>query len=354
MKNWLKFILLLILVTFIYRDSFTARFFQDDKLNIELAASRNFLAVIPGANHFRPVSVQGFYTLGKLVSPGNPLGYHLLEFIFFAATLFLVFQTAKFITNNQKQPLIITFLYATNISLFANFYWIANSQFVLGGFFFFLSFLLFYSKKYFWLAVPVFLLGLASNEQIISAVLVLPVISYFFKKPFSKYIYAALLALAVFWIGLKVFVFGMPTTTDYAVSLNPVTALATFRWYVLRALNLPEGVKLTADWTMAGAWLVFLLSLIRGKINWKMILVGVFWFVATLGIFIFLPNHMSAHYLTVALFGSSLIISELLPKKKIFLVVALVLYLFLTIRGLNFLTQTHWIILKNTGPIGQF
>lgn len=354
MKSWLKFLLLLGLVAFIYRDSFTSRFFQDDKLNIDLAASRDFFAVIPGANHFRPVSVQGFYFLGALVSGNNPLGYHLLAFVIFAGTLVLVYKTALLLTKNPQQSGIITFLYATNISLFANFFWIANSQFVIGGFFFFLSTLAFYHKKFSWLALPVFLLGLAGNEQILSLVLVLPLISVLLKKPFPKYIYAALMALAVFWVGLKIFVFGMPTTADYAVNLNPITAIQTFRWYVLRALNLPEGVRFTTDWIFTGAWILFLLSLVRKKVNRKMITVGAFWFVATLGIFIFLPNHMSAHYLTVALFGSSLIISELLPKKNIFLAVVLALYLFLTVRGLDFLAKTHWIILKNTGPVGQF
>lgn len=354
MKSWPKFFLLLLLVGLIYRDSFTARFFQDDKLNLELAATKNFLAVIPGANHFRPVSVQGFYFLGETLFGYDPLGYHLLGFGIFSATLFLVFQTAKLITNNQKQSLIITFLYATNISLFANFFWIANSQFVIGGFFFFLSLLLFYSKKIAWLTAPMFLLGLASNEQILSLVFVLPVLSFLFKKPFPKYVYVAIVTLGIVWAGFKVFAFGMPTTADYAINLNPVTAIQTFRWYVLRALNLPEGVKLTTDWLFTGAWILFLFSLIKRKVNWKLILTGVFWFIVTLGIFIFLPKHMSAHYLTIALFGSSLIISELLPKKNIFLSAALALYLFLTVRGLDFLARTHWIILKNTGPVGQF
>jgi hypothetical protein len=128
----------------------------------------------------------------------------------------------------------------------------------------------------------------------------------------------------------------------------------TFRWYVLRSLNLPEAVKFSADWFFTGAFGLFLLTLFNKKIDWKLILTGVFWFVATLGIFIFLPNHMSAHYLTVALFGSSLIMSELLSKNKNILFLSLVLYLFLTVRGLEFLSKTHWIILKNTGPIGSF
>lgn len=360
MKAWFKnkshliILAILILVALVYRNSFTSRFFQDDKLNLELAASQNFLAVIPGANHFRPVSVQGFYLLGETLFGYDPLGYHLLGFAVFAVTLFLIFQTAKLITGNQKQSLIVTFLYGLNISLFANFFWVANSQFVLGGLFFFGSLLLFYSKKLVWLAVPVFLLGLLSNEQILSLIFVLPVISFLWKKPFSRYIFCAIAILGVIWVGAKIFILGMPTTADYMVNLNPLTAMATLRWYVLRALNLPEGVKLTADWLFTGAFAMFLLALFKIKLNWQRIFFGIFWFITTLGIFIFLPNHMSAHYLTVALFGSSLIISELLPKKNIFLAVALALYLFLTVRGLDFLAKTHWIILKNTGPIGQF
>lgn len=354
MKGWLKFFLLLLLVIFIYRDSFASRFFQDDKLNIELAASRNFLAVIPGANHFRPVSVQGFYTLGELVSAGNPLGYHLLGFVIFAATLVLVYKTAFFFTGNPGQSSIITLLYATNISLFANFFWIANSQFIIGGFLFFLTFLLFYHKRFFPLAIPVFLIGLASNEQILMLILVLPVISFFWKKPFAKNAFIVLCALGIIWVGLRTLLFKLPVNPDYTISLNPIVAVQTFRWYILRALNLPEGIKLTADRLFTGVWILFLFSLIRRKVNWKLILTGVFWFIVTLGIFIFLPKHMSAHYLTVALFGGSLIISELLPKRNMLFAVALVFYLFLTIRGLDFLSRTHWIILKNTGPIGQF
>ncbi len=354
MRNWLKILLIIGLVAVVYRDSFTSRFFQDDKLNLQLAATRDFLAVIPGANHFRPVSVQGFYFLGEIISGYNPLGYHLIEFVIFAGTLILIYKSALLITANKNKSILISFLYALNISLFANFYWIANSQFVIGGFLFFLCFLLFYHKKYSWLVIPTFIIGLAGNEQILTLIFILPIISIICKKTFSKNIFMILCFLGLGWIGLRTFLFKFPVNADYAISLNPITAVKTFRWYVLRSLNLPEAVKFSADWFFTGAFVLFLVALFKKNIDWRLILTGAFWFVVTLGIFIFLPNHMSAHYLTVALFGSSLIIGELLSKNKNILFLSLVLYLFLTVQGLEFLSKTHWIILKNTGPIGSF
>lgn len=357
MKNWLKLIFVLILVALVYRNSFTARFFQDDKLNLELAASKNFLAVIPGANHYRPVSVQGFYLLGETVSGYNPMGYHLLEFGLFAATLFLVYKSGLIVTGNARSAFLISFLYALNISLFANFYWIANSQFVIGSFLFFLSFVLFYSKGWKqWLAVPVFLIGLLSNEQIISLVVLLPIVSRLLKKPYKFPVLASLAALALGWVGLRLFVLRLPTTSDYALNFRPLTLLATLRWYILRALDLPEGIKLRQNLQITVLFIIFLGSLLPGlrKLNWKLITLGGLWYLVALGVFAFMPGHISAHYLTVSLFGSSLILAQFLPKNKLMLAGILTVYLGLTVYGLEFLSRTHWIILKNTGPIGQF
>lgn len=87
--------------------------------------------------------------------------------------------------------------------------------------------------------------------------------------------------------------------------------------------------------------------------NIKLILFGGAFFVLSAMPFFFLPNHMSSYYLSMALFGPALIAGEILKGRKLIILFCL-LYLLLTLLGLNFLSQTHWIILKNTGPIGKF
>lgn len=87
--------------------------------------------------------------------------------------------------------------------------------------------------------------------------------------------------------------------------------------------------------------------------NVKLILFGAAFFVLSALPFFFLPNHMSSYYLTMALFGPALIFGKFIQGKKLTILVCLG-YLLLTILGLKFLSHTHWIILKNTGPIGKF
>lgn len=329
---------IILLTAFVYRDSFNSRFFQDDKLNLELAASKNFLAFVPGANHYRPISIQSFYLVGETFFGLNPLGYHLLEFVFFAATSWLIYKISH--------SLMVVFLYALNVSLFANFYWIANSQFVLGGFFFFLTFWLF--QKNSWWAVPAFILGVLSNEQILALIPLLIITNWFFRQKFSLNVFLVLCLLGSLWFVFRLF--HLPTTTDYALVFQPVKILATLRWYLLRALDLPEGVRVSTT-TIA---FLFFIVFPKAKPDLKIVAYGLVWFILGLWIFLFIPGHISAHYLTVSLFGSSLVLAQLLPKNKIGLVVCLLIYLSQTMVSLNFLAQTHWIILKNTGPIGKF
>lgn len=129
MKVWVKFLFLILLLAFIYRDSFISRFFQDDKILLNLP-----LTVIPNFP-FRPVSQQFFYQVCLLVFGLNPVGYHVVIFIFLIGTLWFIFQLAKQIFQHDDSALAVVFFYAFNISLFANFYWIATSYFTIGAFF---------------------------------------------------------------------------------------------------------------------------------------------------------------------------------------------------------------------------
>lgn len=85
----------------------------------------------------------------------------------------------------------------------------------------------------------------------------------------------------------------------------------------------------------------------------KIILFGSAFFIFSALPFFFLPKHMSSYYLTIALFGPALIFGKSVKGRKLTILICLC-YLLITILGLKFLSQTHWIILKNTGPIGKF
>lgn len=365
MRKWLKnkyyfcILALLILVALVYRDSFTSRFFQDDKLLLGLSNSANIFA--PIANFpYRPIAIGMFYSLGRLLFGTNVLGFHLLEFIFFGVTLFALFVLANKILRDAQKSLATVFFYALNISLFANFYWVATSYFSL-GFVLFLLAIISYLGKGKWSIVGLYLfavLAIGSNELAFVLPGIFILLNWFFKNwPKKFWIFTGFDLILII---LRTLIAGLPKGSDYAIKIN-LSVFSNLRWYGLRALNLPEGVNRAADSIIWVSFFVFILVLIYafwkywrlGHHNSKVLVFGAGWFIISALPFFFLPGHMSSYYLTFSLLGPAIVLAEIFGKSKL-LYLAGIAYLILTVTGLHFLSQTHWIILKNTGPIGSF
>lgn len=351
MQNWLKILLILILTAGVYRDSFTARFFQDDKVLLALSQQNNWFAPVPNFP-YRPVSIQFFYFLGRTFSGFDPLGYHLLLFGAFALTLVVGFNLGKILLKDETRAVMAVFFYALNVSLFANFYWVATSYFVLGTLFF-LSALYFYLQpglKSLLLALFFFLLALGSNEIAFVFPAVALVVSWYLRQFSSRLWLFLSVDLALFFS--RLFLVGLPKAADYTIQING-QFFATFRWYILRVLDLPEGIRFSGNYFLIGLFILFLLSIFLAKINWRLLFFALGWFFLAALPFYFLPGHMSAYYLTLALFGPALFLGGIFGKSKL-MFWAMGIYLVLTVVGLDFLARSHWIILKNTGPIGKF
>jgi len=363
MKNWfrkyqsiLSVSVISVLTAFVYRNSFTSPFFQDDKFHLSLVARGNPWEIIPNFP-YRPISIQFFYTLGHILFNNNVFGYHLILFLAFVITLWFIYKISQYFFDNPLKVFVSTFIYALNVSIFANFYWIAVSYFVFAALFIF-SALYFYlrNKKKSAISIALFILALLSNE----IALIFPVIlvAYWFFYRDQKLIKAIpYFVLSMIFLIFRYTVVGLPKSSDYQIVVN-LQIFETLRWYFLRGSNLPEGVNRSQGfsillmWTLNMGILVF--SMVRSKFQeFKMALFSIIWFVIGALPFFFLPNHMSSYYLTISLLGVSMFISNYLENKKLIVIFCLT-YLLLTIFGLNFLSQTHWIILKNTGPIGKF
>lgn len=340
--------LVIVILALVYGPSFTSPFFQDDATLLDIA--KNYSPFSPIASFpYRPVSINLFYSLSYRAFGMNPLGYHLVLFAAMAITVLLVFVIARRLLDKNK-ALVAAFFYAFNISLFANFYWIAVSYFSLGALFFFAA-VYFYLEERKILLYLSFLLALGSNEIAIVLPLLLAGVSWYQKK-WQRSLLVLTVADVVLLLARVIFI-GLPQDSAYTISIN-LTALATVRWYFLRALNLPEGIRFATDPLILILFILFLGLLLLGKRpSIRLLIFGAFWFLVGALPFYFLPNHMSSYYLTMALFGPAIIFAEVFSGRRL-AYVAVAVYFLLTVRGLDFLSKTHWIILKNTGPIGSF
>ena len=84
-KYW-KEISLVFGLILLYRDSFFARFFQDDFILQNIAKTSELLEPIPNFP-YRPIAIQFFYSLSS-----DPFILHSLMFIFFLGGLYLIYK----------------------------------------------------------------------------------------------------------------------------------------------------------------------------------------------------------------------------------------------------------------------
>lgn len=345
------FVVGLVLIVF-YFPAFFGHFFQDDFLLLKLARG-NPLAILPHFP-FRPVAIQLYFGLGLALFGQNPFGFHLLLFLFFLAGLYFAGEVTRHLFPNEITPVLI--FYAANVSLFPLFYWVATSYFTLALFFFFASLFLFLQKSRSSLvgSILLFAAGLLSNEII----LVTPVLFCLFlwlnhqKIPWRKIAWFVVVDLSylLFRLGYT----SAPLASDYRLDFS-LRFLATFRWYFLRLFNLPEGIKIRGGAEIYFlfeffVFIVFLRSIFlwqQGKFPGRYGLFALAWFFVGALPFFFIPGHMSAYYLTLSLFGPAVFLTKLFDQSKLLLLV-LIVYLGLSLLGLSYLAQTHWIILRTT------
>lgn len=340
------FLLIVFLLGLVYWDSFSSPFFQDDFLLLNLSKGNNFFAVLPNFP-YRPVSIHLFYSLGRALFDQNVVGFHLLMFAFFTGTLVFLYQIAKKITLSSKVAVLTVFIYSFNVSLFPLFYWVATSYFVLGSFFLFgaIYFYLSKSKNSLLLSAVFLIFGLLSNEIVLVFPGLLLSLGLLTKRIDWKK-FTVLTTTSLVYLVFRLVFFSNPASGDYKLDLS-LRFFATARWYFLRIFNLPEGVDRQGviPILLMGILLIIVFSQVRKfSLNW--LAFALIWFFVGALPFFFLPNHMSAYYLTISLFGPSLFLAKILNQKKLLLLIFLVIYLFITQLGLEFLKQTHWIIQK--------
>lgn len=346
------FLAIILGLVVLYCSSFTSPFFQDDFELLSLARQGDAFMPIPNFP-YRPLAIQVFYSIGSLFSGTNPLGFHLLSFLFFVGLLAFIYLLAEKILGRGLGAKLTVVLYAFNISLFPLFYWVATSYFALAAFFVFGG-AYFYLRggNFLLLATAFFVLGLLSNEL----VLVFPGLLYLLdyvtgRRNWSRWL--VFLVIDVFYFVLRFLLSGMPTAPDYALNLG-LRFFATFRWYFLRIFNLPEGVRLGATPAIYLLFVILITILLvrlwqeRKRVQARLIVFSGLWFFFGALPFYFLPGHMSAYYLTLALFGPSVFVGKLLDSSRKTALFFCGVYILLAVLGLDFLSQTHWIILKPT------
>src|SRR4030065_1319697 len=112
MKNPKLILLLIILLSFvIFYPSLFSFYTNDDFFLLKISNAKTITDVInfynlkqgpEGLGMYRPLAMQSFFMLAWKIFDLNPLGLHVISFLFFFGIIYLVYALSKKLVDNDK------------------------------------------------------------------------------------------------------------------------------------------------------------------------------------------------------------------------------------------------------------
>lgn len=335
---------------FLYKDSFTGYFFQDDWFTWKISSVKNLTDVfkffIPRQDviYYRPLGMQVPFFLLKSLFGINSLAFHIVTFATHAINIVLVYLLINSILKKSKLALFSAFIYATSAVHLIPFYWFSTYPFVLGPTAFFLSFWLYIKsqiqgkgKIIYIFSIITYGLGILVNEMVIilPAVILLYLLLFPTKKSFKILIPYFLIALII--LLLRFGFYPAPVKESYNIGLG-MNIISNFKTYFFWSFNWSEIITEQmirpfifnnlimqdyANYAYVSILTLVTLSIIilsgsfllikskKNKSSWKFVLLGVGWFMIGLSPVIFFSGHKFAYYLPISLVGLLLVLNVL-------------------------------------------
>lgn len=370
-----------LLSAFIYREAFSAYFFQDDWFTLRISNAQTvsdffrFFAPRSDVIYYRPLGMQVlFFALYRMFGL-NSLPFHVFMLSVVGGISLLSYHVYYQLTNSRENAAIGAFLIATSAIHFIPFFWASTMAFPF-GFFFILTALLSYlsyvkTRKRLYLVSMVLcqVFGLLTNEQ---AMLIVPIIFFnmILLSTFSKIPLLLLLPFPVLYIVLRLsFLPSLDNT--YALSIGTSTIKAA-GVYALWLLNWPDELKNQLNNILVGntiflttfPWLIFWMSVLTaasvGIIGSELARVHqkerkgkalLFYLcVAILGVVMPLafPYHAYPYYLHVSAFGAyGIVAMGLLNFPKTIRYGFLALWVIGSGVSTHFSTLNHWAVQRS-------
>lgn len=394
--DYFKIFVVLLCQLLIFVGGFQTYFHQDDF--IDLSLSQNWDQVVKAFNIFspavdfqfyRPVSVQLYFFINKILFGWNVFGYHVLTMILLFLASFLVFLLAKRLFKNSSMALVAMVFFALNPTHFAA----ANSAayahetllviFSVATIYLLDIFNATGRIKFLFFGFFTFLVALATKETAVVIPGLYVLITYLQTgKIFSKRSICVILISTII-LGIYLFshvkFYGMPVNSSYKIILGKPT-IAISGWYFLWSLGAPNflidfvGSKLKLSdvfwlvtelngvvfFTIFGTLIASLLTgifyLVRRGI--KVIipaLVFILWFLVSILPVAIFPLHKLAIEQTLGLVGISLFLAwmgkNIRGKSPLLVSILLPLFLINSINTIILAQKNHWI--RHSASIAQ-
>lgn len=343
------------LFTFFSQDDFTH--FAISKVN-SVSDFFSFFVPVNTGIFYRPLSIQIFTWISRMIFGLNPFGYHAVALVFHLANVFLVYKILKKLTKYKLLSLLATSIYGFHPSHFMSIFWIAEFSMVLAPFFAFLAINDYLNNRLIRFNIWI-VFGLLSNELVSVVPLVLG--TYLLLKQMwlklVKLIPAVIAVLVVYW--LRFIVVPASLGSEYVLSFSLLTLWKNFRWHIIRAVGLPEGflaylnmleikINIIALLLFVGVliWIgIFGQKSRLRRLNVKLFGFGLVWFFLGILPVSFLDHHQSPIYQVIGLPGillSLIVVMNRIKIKPLTLVVMAGLFFISSFWGVRAQEKYHW------------
>lgn len=370
-------------------------FHEDDFVDFSLStnvssvlSSFNLFSAHPEFPFYRPISVQLYFYVSKLLFGLNPLGYHILNFVLFALLSLLVFRLILKLTKNNVTAVVATTFFAINSTHFAAMASGAYAHEILLTIFSVSTILFFipnsqkFKPKQIILSVFFFVLALMTKETAVMLPIILSLIFFLQIWPRKKLfpeifrLFPFFLVLGVYLLGHFLF-YGLPQSSSYQFIIGKQN-FNILAWYSFWSFSVPNilidfigpGLKLNPTFLAVtrSNGIIFIVSFvifassvftlfvfsIRKLLSIslvRLIVLGFLWFVIGLIPIIIFPLHKLAIEQTFPMIGLILIISTIvshaligLKINKFLAIVVIVVYLIMATNSILIARTTHWIV----------
>lgn len=346
-RSSLVFIGLVLLTIIVYFKSFSNFFAQDDFILINYFSDFRNVYSWPSVSHFRPIHNLYFFVGGNLFGQ-NPIGYHLITLLIHVLGGFYAYRIFSIFTKSRLASFAGSIVYVTCASHFVSLFWISGTATSI-GFLFFISSLYYFMMHKQKLSIVLFAISLLASEAMVAGLPLFLVYGITHGKKFSRKALSAFSVITILYIFIRL-VFFTPAVVDdsYNFSLGSET-LKALKYYSLRIVGFGEGSGFNIVSLALALVTGFVIALFVGKKvyadNSRDILLSFAAVLSGLFPFILIPNHLSAHYMNIAIFGFSLFVAVTLSHvSRITILFILMGYIVISFLTVQMIYSNHWVV----------
>lgn len=353
-KDFYVISLVLILALLVYRGSFFNFFAQDDFILINHFSQNSIFIDFknafgkPEVTHWRPVHNLFFLAAGNIFGK-NYIGYHAMIFAIHIGVSFLIYKIINFICKNLWAGLIGAVIYALHPAHFVSLYWISGAATIIGMFLFLLSFYFYLNKKGL-LTLILWAASLLASEAMLVGIGIFLSYSFLFDRKVSRRFLKNTFLISICFLALKFFLTPKDTYQIYKIAINK-NVIVALKYYLLRIAGFAE---VSGDLIISLIWaawllvpLILILRTLIKKELFKEFLFGASLVILGLSPFIFIPEHLSPHYMNIAVWGFSFIISLALTRTKLLTRhIMISIFVIVTLINVNLISKDTWVVTR--------